>query len=204
MVKSKLQIAIILLGFISYSIAVWTLFQIPTVFVYPLHLVLTYTVALFVISYGLGLLARKILKSNWYSLTFASIFTIVFAFIFYVSQHRPQYEIIIPDNYTGNEIKLIVSKEPANDFQINSFGVGYINKKTFEQNFIPVAIKNGQNILISGLTRYSNVSISKPKLHISLDYIQFEIPGKIQDWKERTIEALIERNAIDTTRMNNE
>jgi len=202
-VKSKLQIAIIFFGLISYSISVWTMFHIPLVFVYPLHLVLAYTLIICPISFGLGFLTRKILKSNWYSLTFASIFIIVFAFIFYISQHRPRYEIIIPDNYTGNEIKLIVSKEPANDFQINSFGVGYINEKTFEQNFIPVAFKNGQNILITRLTRFSNTSISIPKLHISLDYIQFNIPGKIQNWEERTIEALIERNAIDTTRMKN-
>jgi len=84
---------------------------------------------------------------------------------------------------------------------VNDFGIGYINQKTFKSGFRPKIIQSGNNIssLITGYGTgaYSTTSNS----NLSVDYLNFEIPGKKENTTLIDIDSLLNLKAIDTTRL---
>ena len=201
MVKSKIQIAILLLSIISLVFGIITMLQMPTVTVSPLYLAIFYTFIVFVLSFLLGLILKKIIKSSWHILTFASIFVICISLTFIISQYKPTYKIIIPDSYSGT-INLIMTGENENDFDINNFGIGYITEDTYYNGFYPKIIKNGKDITkdARGFSRGS-FAFATPDLNVSLDYLKFEIPGNNNGDTLKDFDALIKVGAIETARI---
>jgi hypothetical protein len=196
--KSKLQPIIVVLGVLSLGFGTWQMLQTRTMILPPWFLVLFYLVITFCLSFILGFLVKKILKSKWHTLTFASIFIIIICSTFYVSQYKPAYEIIVPDNYVG-EVKLFVSNEKGNDFTINKYGIGYIDRETFEKGFYPKIIKG--NIDITKQARgYSKGAFATTQASsYSYEYLSFSIKG--ESMQNNDIDELIKIRAIDTSRL---
>ncbi len=120
--------------------------------------------------------------------------------MFYVSQYKPTYEIIVPDNYFG-EVRLFVSNEARNDFTINKYGVGYIDKNTFDNGFYPRIFRKKINIT-KQIKGYSKGAFAATQVsNYSYEYLSFSIPVKVENIDDRDIEELIKIKAIDTARL---
>ena len=124
----------------------------------------------------------------------------VICLTFYASQYKPSYKIVVPDKYVG-EVKLLLSNENENDFKVNNFGIGYINHKTYKSGFRPTIIREGQDIS-KQITGYSTGSYATTSSgNLSLDYLSFEIPGKVDSEFVIDFDSLLKLNAIDTRRL---
>jgi len=152
------------------------------------------------VSFALGALAKKIFNSKWRSLTFASIFTIALSLIYYVFQYRPVYTVVIPKDYIG-EVRLVVSNENENDFFVNKYGIGYIDRETFDKGFYPKIVKGGNDIT-KEVKEYSKGALATTSDDIySYEYLSFSILAKGENVEDQDIEELIKNKAIDTTRL---
>lgn len=196
--KSKLQPIIVVLGVLSLGFGAWQMLQTRTMILPTWFLVIFYLVITFCLSFILGFLVKKTLKSKWHTLTFASIFTIIICSTFYISQYKPAYEIVVPGNYVG-EVKLFVSNEQGNDFAINKYGIGYIDRETFKKGFYPKILKG--NIDITKQAKgYSKGAFATTQANsYSHEYLSFSIEG--ESMQDKDIEELIKIKAIDTTRL---
>ena len=200
MTKSKIQIAILTLGLLTIALGIWTMLQIQTVILPSWYLVLILLPITLSIAFGLGFLVKKLFKLRWHTLTITSLIMTIVCLTFYISEYRPSYTIYIPDNYAG-EVTLLVTKETNNDFNINEFGIGYINQKTFKNGFHPTVIKNKEDIT-NQIKNYNRGAYSSAgTLNLSLDYVTFTIPSDKENPAEISFDELINKNAIDTTRL---
>jgi len=200
MTKSKIQIAILTLGLLTIALGIWTMLQIQTFILPSWHLVLILLPITLSIAFGLGFLAKKLFKLRWHTLTITSLIMTIVCLTFYISEYRPSYTIYIPDNYAG-EVTLLVSKETNNDFNINKFGIGYINRKTFKNGFHTTVIKNKEDITNQIKNYNRGAYFSAGTLNLSLDYVTFTIPSYKENPAEISFDELININAIDTTRL---
>ena len=198
--KSKLQPIIIGLGIFSLVIGIRQMLQTPMMILPSWFLVLFFAPSLIFICVILGYLAKKITKSKWHILSLTSIFVIVFSFIFYISEYRPNQSIIVPESYVG-KVRLFVSNDKENDFVINKYGIGYIDKKTFNRGFYPKIIK-GRNDITKQIKEYGKGALATTQEDpYSYEYLSFFILVKGQNVEDKGIEELIKIKAIDTTRL---
>jgi hypothetical protein len=86
--KSKGQIAILLLGIISYGLSIKTMLQTPTMILTPWFLVLIFSPFVFGLSFLLGFLTKSISKSSWHVVTFSSIYVSAICLTFFFKEHR--------------------------------------------------------------------------------------------------------------------
>jgi hypothetical protein len=143
--KSKIQLLIIVLGVVSLVVGIRQILQMPIMILPSWFLLLFPLPITLCCSFALGYMAKKVMNSKWQSSTFAAIFVIIFCSIFYIIQYKPIYRIVIPKSYAG-EVRLLVSNEKENDFFINKYSIGYIDKKTFDEGFYPKIIKGNNDI----------------------------------------------------------
>lgn len=200
MSKSKIQIALLALGPLTITLGIWTMFQIKTVIIPAWYLVSILLPLTLLIAFGLGFLTKKIFRLSWHTLTITSLIYSIVCLIFYISEYKPSYIIYIPDNYNG-KIILLVSKESNNDFNINKFGIGYINHKTFKNGFHLTIIKNKEDITKKIKKCNKRAYMSAGEVNISFDYMTFTITNEEENSGNISFEELITNNAIDTTRL---
>ncbi|MEO5642765.1 MAG: hypothetical protein ABIQ40_15585 [Bacteroidia bacterium] len=204
MTKSKGQIIIILIGVLAIGLAIKTMLHTRTVIMTPFSLVVIYVPLVLLVSFGLGLLIKKIIKGTAFTLTYTSIFATLISITYIYSEYMPTRDIVVPSNYSGN-VRLFLSTENEDDFNINSYGIGYISKDTYHNGFRPTVIKNGKNIT-KDLTNFSSGgSISFAGVNGTsagpYRYVQFTVPGQTQDTIGNDLQKLIEIKALDTTRI---
>lgn len=201
MKSSKIQVLVIVLALVAYGFAAKAMLNLPTVILPSLYLVLLFTPFLFGISMLLGALLKWVLNPQWHLLTLSSIFILIISSIFYISQYRPTYEILLPADFTG-DVNLIVSNEQDNDFKISTDGIGYINYDTYKNGFIPKVIKGDKDITsqVKGFSR-SSWAYTSQNQSLSMDYLNFEVQGRNGELSAADFEELIKQNAIDTTRL---
>ena len=199
--KSKIQQFIWAIGLISIGLGVWTILQTPTLLLPSWFLAVLFVPITILCSLGLGFLIKKIFKSNWSVITFTAIIMSTLCLSYYISEYKPTYKIIIPTNFIG-EVRLLLSNENTNDFNINKYGVGYINQKTFKNGFQPKIIKGGQDIT-SQIKAYSigATATTTSTSSLSVDYLTFKVPGTTQNEITTDIDELVKVNGIDTTRL---
>jgi hypothetical protein len=204
MLKSKGQIAIIIIGLISLGLGIKSMLRVPTVILPPWFLVLLYVPIIVGFSFFLGLLIKALIKIEASKLTYTSFFVTIFSLAFYISEYKPTYEIIVPEKFNG-VVNLYLSKEEKNDFRLNSFGIGYICKKTFYNGFKPKAIKNGHDITNELSDFYSGTvsSVGKNGNFGPYQYLSFKISPHAIDTSTLTnnLQKMIELNILDTTRI---
>lgn len=133
-------------------------------------------------------------------LTFTSVFIIIFCTVFYIDKYRPAYTIVVPKDFVG-EIKLLVSKEKENDLLINRYGVGYINRKTFDEGFYPKIIK-GDIDITKQVKEYSKSAFATTLGDVySYEYLSFYVLKNGKAIGDTNVEELIKIKGIDTARL---
>ena len=92
------------------------------------------------------LIVKLVFKSSSFLTLFAIITTITFiGFHYYL--YSPTLKIVVPNGYTGT-IHLVLSNGDNNILTVDSNGIGYLNKWTFEKIYSKPIVKqmNGQNL----------------------------------------------------------
>jgi hypothetical protein len=59
--------------------------------------------------------------------------------------HRERLTIVVPRNFVG-EVNLVLSNLENNKLDLDTNGIGYISKKTFEMTFTPIVLQNNRDI----------------------------------------------------------
>jgi hypothetical protein len=202
--KDKIQRTIQLAGLIGLLFGVWTMLRTPTLILPPWFLVLLLLPILLGVSFILGLATKYLTKNNWSKLTYTAIFVGPFCFTFYILEYVPTRKIIVADSFSG-EVRLLLSKDSKDNFELNEYGIGYVSEPTYRQGFKPKVDKAGKDITndIIGSLAFGSLA------HVTIDgnrigpykYLSFRVPGQPTDSLTSDLLGLIERNAIDTARL---
>lgn len=202
--KDKAQRVIQILGLAGLVLGILTMLKTPTVILPPWFLVLLFLPILLGVSFLLGLGTRYLLKSNWTKLTFTTLFVGLFCLVFYVSEYRPTHKIIVTDSFSG-KVKLLLSKGEEDKFELNEYGIGYVSESTYRQGFKPSVEKNGKDITDEVIGSLSFGSMTNAtvdgKVIGPYSYLSFIVPGQPTDSLSTGLRELIDKNAIDTTRL---
>ncbi len=200
--KRGIQIAIIILGVASSIYGISKLSTETATMILPGWLIVAaISLIVFMASIGIGILAKRMMKSNWYLLTFVSIIITILVGIYSVIEYKPTLRVFILPDYSG-EVKLFVSKDglEAIDIKVNQFGIGYITKKDFDNGFYPKIMK-GQNDISKDVNEYSKGAVLNDLSNIySFKYLSFFVPGTSKD-SIFNINDLLKVGAVDTTRL---
>jgi hypothetical protein len=202
--KDKIQRVIQLVGLIGLLLGIWTMLIIPTLILPPWFLVLLFLPILLGVSFLIGLVAKYLIKNNWNRLTYTAIFIGLFCITFYISEYVPTRKIIVADSFSG-EVRLLLSKDSRDNFELNEYGIGYVSESTYRQGFKPKVEKAGKDItndIIRSLAFGSLVhGTIEGKVIGPYKYLSFRVPGQPTDSLTNDLLGLIEENAIDTTRL---
>lgn len=198
--KIKVQYAIIILSVLTASYVIYDMLQMWTMILPAWLVTIMLGIPAIMTATTLGVIVRLLLNSDWYVLTFVSIFVTIFSVVYIVKTYQPTQKIIISDGYTGT-VKMFVTKNSHSNFVINKYGIGYISRKDLD-NFNPKIIKNGRNITRE-TRHYFQSAQNTGSSNFVYKYESFEIPGGhtnlITD-----IDELIKIGALDTTLLNKE
>ena len=125
-------------------------------------------------------IAKLIFKSR----SFLTLFTIVSSIAFVIMHYywySPTLEIVVPKNYSG-QVTLVSSNVRKNILMIDSNGIGYITKWTFEKTYTsPIVIdKDGNklNNLCVGFnpsTFWAKGTATSTDFSGKIEYLSFEI-----------------------------
>ena len=201
--RSIIQYIIIAAGIVALSYGIFLMSETTTM-ILPSWFVIVF-VALITIgaSFGIGVLVKYLLRSKWFTVTFASVIMIFLVGIYAIMEYKPTLKIIIGDVQV-NEIKLFVSSKTVEDPEIivSKYGVGYIDKKSFDNGFYPRIIKNDVDIT-GEIKVYRKGTFLPPMSQYSFSYMQFDLPGQPsrQDQPDASVVSLFKTGAIDTTRL---
>jgi Predicted protease of the Abi (CAAX) family len=150
---------------------------------------------------GIGFIIKRLLHADWHSLTFASIIVIIIVSIDAIAAGKPTIRIIISPEYSG-EVRLFVRKNNSknHEIKVDNLGIGYINRKDFDQGFYPKIIKGSIDITKS-VRQYSKGTFSASwAMTYSIDYLSFVIPGRSTQLVS-DIDDLIRMGSIDTMQL---
>ena len=128
--KDKEQRKIQLIGLVGFILGILTMLRTPTVILPPWFLVFLFLPILLGVSLLLGLATRYFIKSNWSRLTFTALFAGLVCITFYVSEYKPTYKIIVANSFSG-QVRLLLSKDDWDKFELNEYGIGYISESTY-------------------------------------------------------------------------
>jgi len=202
--KDKTQRIIQLVGLAGLLLGIWTMLRTPTLILPPWFLVLMFLPILLGVSFLLGLATKYLVKSSWTKLTFTAIFTGLICGIFYVSEYTPTHKIIVADTFSG-QVRLLLSKDDKDSFELNEYGIGYVSESTYRQGFRPKVAKHGKDITDEIARSLSFGSMTQTTIDGKnigpYSYLSFVVPGQPTDSLSNDILELINRNAIDTTRL---
>jgi hypothetical protein len=202
--KDKAQRIIQLIGLVGLILGILATLRTPTVILPPWFLALLFLPMLLGVSFLLGLAARFFIKSNWSRLTFTAFFAGLLCITFYISEYRPTYKIIVADSFSGR-VRLLLSKEDRDKFELNEYGIGYISESTYRRGFKPKVEKGDKDItneIVGSLSfgSMTNATIDG-KVIGPYRYLSFIVPGQPTDSLTDDLLELIGKNAIDTARL---
>lgn len=97
------------------------------------------------------------------------------------------------------------NKDEKDKFELNEYGIGYVSESTYRQGFRPKVEKAGKDITNDIIRSISFLTLAHGiidgKVIRPYKYLSFRVPGQSTDSLPNDILGLIERNAIDTTRL---
>ncbi len=200
--KKIIQVVIIISGIVAsvYGISKM-LSETITMILPPWLIVGVVSLIAGVAAVGIGFLIKRLLNTDWHSLTFASIIIIIVVGIYAIADYKPRMRIVVVSNYSG-EVKLIVAKNAVekHEIQVNGFGIGYITRRDFDEGFYPRIVKGSADIT-QAVKEYSKGSFAtSASMSYSIDYLSFVIPGPSVQLAS-DIDELIRIGAIDTMRL---
>jgi hypothetical protein len=104
-------------------------------------------VGILVVCLIIAAIARLIFKHT----SFLTLFTIVATIAFLASHYylySPTLKIVVPKGYVG-EVNLVLSNVVKNILTLDSNGIGYINKWTFEKTYTPPVVIDNEGISLN-------------------------------------------------------
>ena len=103
-------------------------------------------IGVIIVSLIVATIAKHVFKSFSFLTLFAIITTIAFICFHYLL-YSPTLKIIVPNGYTGT-INLVLSDVDDNILTVDSNGIGYLNKWTFEKTYSKPIVNqiDGQNL----------------------------------------------------------
>ena len=143
----NLKIIFGLISSILFIGLIYKLTDIPGGMILPGYILGGMTlIGVIIVSLIITAIAKRIFKSFSFLTLFA--ITTTFAFIgFHYYLFSPTLKIIVPNGYVGT-INLVLSNVDNNILTVDSNGIGYLNKWTFEKTYSKPIIQqiNGQNL----------------------------------------------------------
>ena len=200
--KSGLQVSIIVIALITLAAAIFKMSAETTTIILPLWLVISAVSSVAcVVSIGIGVFLKDLLRSGWHQLTFASICLLVIAGVYLIVKNKPTLNVIIPPSY-GGEIKLLVSTDSIETdvVIVNLYGIGYITKKDFERGFYLKILKGGVDVSKQVKEYSKESSLNSLSDRYSFDWLSFSVLGR-SSTRAGDIDELLRTGAIDTLRL---
>jgi hypothetical protein len=203
--KDKAQRIIQIVGLVGVILGILTMLRTPTVILPPWFLVLLYLPILLGVSFLLGLATRYLIKNSWSKLTFTALFAGFICIIFYISEYKPSHKIIVTSSFSG-QVRLLLSKDNKDEFELNEYGIGYVSEATYRKGFKPRVEKDGKDITDEVIRSLSFGSMANATIDGKIigpyNYLSFIVPGQpTEDSLKMDLLELIDRNVIDTTRL---
>ena len=128
-------------------------------------------------------ISKLIFRSNSFLTLFAIVSSIAFG-IFHYYWYSPTLKIIVPKGYSG-EVTLVLSNVDKNILTVDSNGIGYITKWTFDKTFTPpiVYTQYGEDIndLIVGFnpsTFWAKGTAISTDYSGEIKYLSFKVVSK--------------------------
>jgi hypothetical protein len=99
----------------------------------------------------------------------------------------------------------LLSKDSKDKLELNEYGIGYVSESTYRKGFKPKVEKAGKDITDDVIRSLAFGSLAHGtmggKVIGPYKYLSFRVPGLSTDSLTNDLVELIERNAIDTTRL---
>jgi hypothetical protein len=140
-------------------------------------------IGMLIISLILTEIAKLIFKLSSFSTLFVILTSIIFIVLHY-NWYSPHLKIIVPKKYTG-QITLVLSKVDKNILTVDSNGIGYITKWTFDKTYSPPIVidKNGKEmdelcIWFNPTTFWAKGTTSSTHYTGEIKYLSFQIKPK--------------------------
>jgi len=128
-------------------------------------------------------IAKLIFKSNSFMTLFAISTSIAFG-VFHYYLYSTTLKIVVPKGYTG-QVTLVLSNVDKNILTVDSNGIGYITKRTFDKTYTPPTVidQDGKkmNDLCVGYnptTFWANGTATSSEYPDKIKYLSFEIVPK--------------------------
>jgi len=152
---------------------------------------------------------RLIFKRN----SFATLFGIVATLAFLASHYylySPTLKIVVPKGYTG-QVNLVLSNVDKNILTLDSNGIGYINKWTFEKTYTPPIVVdnegnslNNQCVGFNPTTFWGNGYSTSTSFPEKIYSLSFEIVPKDkagqQQYSSKELTELVDKTKLLTTK----
>ena len=203
--KDTIQVAIVALGVGAFAYGVSKMAAETVTMIMPEWIIIV-AVSLvgFLVSMGIGFFVKHLLDSNWHPVTFTAIVLLIIVGIYSIVDYKPTLKIFVLPDYAG-EVKLVVSRDKVerHDISVNSFGIGYITRRDFENGFYPKIVK-GQKDISKEIKEYSKGSTlssqSDSYSSYSFEFLTFVVPGR-SDHAVKETDDLLRNGAVDTMRL---
>ena len=203
--KNTVQIAIVVFGAGAFAYGVSKMAAETATMIIPGWIIIVAVSFVgFVVSMGIGFFVKHLLGSNWHPVTFTAIVLLIIVGIYSIVDYKPTLKIFVLPDYAG-EVKLVVSRDKVerHDISVNSFGIGYITRRNFENGFYPKIVK-GQKDISKEIKEYSKGSTlssqSDSYSSYSFEFLTFVVPGRPHHMVKET-DDLLRNGAVDTMRL---
>jgi len=137
----------IIIGLVTVTLLTMLTIQLlglPTFMFPPLYLTIMLLTGLILFALIISLLARQLFKKQ----TFLKLFLIstsVLSGLFISYLYKPTKTIVVQSGYIG-QVHLVLADIDENILTLDSNGIGYINKWTFNRTFTPKVIQDNNDI----------------------------------------------------------
>lgn len=150
MKKNSLKLIIGLTGLILLVILIVQLIKIPTFMLPSVYLTGMFVIALLVGSLIIAGIIKLIFKKSSFVIILCFIVSIVSIFSIY-KLFSPTLTIIVPKGYTG-QVSLVLSNVDKDILKVDSNGIGYITKRTFDKVYTKPIVLETDGMDISNQT----------------------------------------------------
>lgn len=177
-----------LVALILMSVLATQLIDVPTFMLPSIYLAGMIMVALVVSSLIMSGVLKLVFKRTSFFMVLCFVVSISCMF-FIIRLHSPALTIIVPKGYEG-QVSLILSNVDKNILAVDSNGIGYINKQTFDKTYTkPVVLEtDGTNISNQSVGfnpstfwaegTFSAASTFKNTDTVKIQFLSFEIVPK--------------------------
>ena len=151
-------------------------------------------------------IARLIFKRNSFLTLFVIVATIAFLGSHYYL-YSPTLKIVVPNGYIG-EVNLVLSNVDKNILTLDSNGIGYINRRTFDKTYTPPIVVNNEGVSLNNQcvgfnpsTFWGNGYHTSTRHPNKIHTLSFEIVPKDKAGQKQYYNNVGFTDLVDTTKL---